>query len=112
MNLLRGLGMTELFHKVNFMSLFHLVEYLKGFDDDTPVETVMAYLEADLNHYMSKENKTIRDHFEIIQTKFFIDKIENTHKIFEFRTSYEFVKSFSDYLELYAEYIEEKTYDI
>ena len=69
----------------DFIALFHLVEYLKGFDGETSVETVMAYLESDLEHYMSKENKTLRDKFEIVQTKFFIEEIKKAC-VFNYKT--------------------------
>lgn len=84
----------------DFIVLFHLVEYLKGFDDETSIEEVMTYLESDLEHYMSKENKTLRDHFEIIQTKFFIDAIKRACNVFNFKTSSELVKTFTRHLEL------------
>lgn len=85
---------------VDFIALFHLVEYLNSFDNKTTVEEVMTYLESDLEHYMSKENKTLRDHFEIIQTKFFIDAIKRACNVFNFKTSGELVKTFTRHLEL------------
>lgn len=81
----------------DFIALFHLVEYLKGFDDDTPVETVMAYLESDLEHYMSKENKTLRDKFEIVQTKFFIEEIKK-ECVFNYKTVIFLVKLYTVHL--------------
>ena len=82
----------------DFIALFRLVEYLKSFDDDTPVETVIAYLESDLEHYMSKENKTLRDKFEIIQTKFFIEEIDNVCNTISCKTSRELAKLYTAHL--------------
>lgn len=84
----------------DFIALFHLVEYLKGFDDDTPVETVMIDLENNLEHYMSKGNKTLRDKFEIIQTKFFIKEIDNVCNTISCKTSRELAKLFTAHLNL------------
>lgn len=83
----------------DFIALFHLVEYLKGFDNET-IEAVMIELENNLEHYTSKEKKTLRDKFEIIQTKFFIKEIKNACNVFEFKTSSELAKLFTDHLEL------------
>lgn len=99
MNLLRELEM-ETKKMSDFITLFHLVEYLNSFDDETTVETVMTYLESDLEHYMSKGNKTLRDKFEIVQTKFFIEEIKNACSVFAFKTSRELAKLFVDHLEL------------
>lgn len=82
----------------DFIALFHLVEFLRGFDDETPVETVIAYLESDLEHYMSKGNKTLRDKFEIIQTKFFIEEIKNVCNTISCKTSGELVKLYTAHL--------------
>lgn len=84
----------------DFIALFYLVEYLKGFDNKTTIEEVMTYLESDLEHYNSKENKTLRDKFEITQTKFFIEEIKNICNIFSCKTSSELAKVFTRHLEL------------
>lgn len=84
----------------DFIALFHLIEYLESFNDDTSVETVLVYLESDLEHYVSKENKTLRDKFEITQIKFFIDEIENAYNTISCKTSRELAKLFTDHLEL------------
>ena len=84
----------------DFIALFHLVEYLESFNDDTSVETVLAYLESDLEHYTSKEKKTLRDKFEIIQTKFFIKEIDNVCNTISCKTSRELAKLLSEHLEL------------
>lgn len=97
MNLLRGLEM-ETEKMSDFIALFHLVEYLKGFDD-IPVEEIMIYLESDLEHYMSKENKTLRDKFEIVQTKFFIEEIKKAC-VFNYKTSGILVTLYTKHLEL------------
>ena len=81
----------------DFIALFHLVEYLKGFDGETSVETVMAYLESDLEYYMSKENKTLRDKFEIVQTKFFIEEIKKAC-VFNYKTVIFLVKLYTAHL--------------
>lgn len=83
----------------DFITLFHLVEYLNGFDNET-IEAVMIELENNLEHYTSKENKTLRDKFEIIQIKFFIEEIKNACNVFAFKTSSELAKSFTRHLEL------------
>lgn len=83
----------------DFIALFHLVEYLEGFDDET-IEAVMIDLENNLEHYMSKGNKTLRDKFEIIQTKFFIEEIKNACKIVALKTPSELVAVFTRHLEL------------
>lgn len=83
----------------DFIALFHLVEYLKGFDDDTSVETVIAHLESDLEHYMSKGNKTLRDKFEIVQTKFFIEEIKNVC-VLNYKTSGILAKLYTAHLEV------------
>ena len=93
----------------DFIALFHLVEYLEGFSDGTNIETVMAYLECDLEHYTSKENKTLRDKFEITQTKFFIEEIKNACSVFEFKTCGELAESFTRHIErYYLEYLEKR----
>lgn len=84
----------------DFIALFHLVEYLESFNDDTPVETVLVYLESDLEHYVSKENKTLRDKFEITQIKFFMKEIDNICNTISCKTSKELVKLLSEHLEL------------
>lgn len=99
MNLLRELEM-ETEKMPDFIALFHLVEYLKGFDDDTSIEAVMIELENNLEHYMSKGNKTLRDKFEIIQTKFFIEEIKNVCNTISCKTSRELVKLFTAHLNL------------
>ena len=99
MNLLRELEM-ETEKMSGFIALFQLVEYLKGFDDETSVEEVMICLENDLEYYMSKENKTLRDKFEIIQAKFFIEEIKNACKIVALKTPRELVAVFTRHLEL------------
>lgn len=96
MNLLKGLEM-ETEKMSDFIAFFHLVEYLRSFDDDTPVETVIAYLESDLEHYMSKGNKTLRDKFEIIQTKFFIEEIKKAC-VFNYKTVIFLVKLYTAHL--------------
>lgn len=83
----------------DFIALFHLVEYLKGFDDET-IEVVVIDLENNLEHYTSKEKKTLRDKFEIIQTKFFIKEIDNVCNTISCKTSRELAKLFTDHLEL------------
>lgn len=84
----------------DFIVLFQLVEFLRGFDDETTVETVMIDLENNLEHYTSKENKTLRDKFEIIQTKFFIKEIDNVCNTISCKTSRELAKLLSEHLEL------------
>ena len=85
----------------DFIALFHLVEYLNGFNlNDTSVETIMLYLECDLEHYMSKENKTLRDKFEITQIKFFMKEIDNICNTISCKTSKELIKLLSEHLEL------------
>lgn len=81
----------------DFIALFHLVEYLNGFDDET-IEAVMIDLENNLEHYMSKEKKTLRDKFEIIQTKFFINEIDNVCNTISCKTSGELAKLFTAHL--------------
>lgn len=93
----------------DFIALFHLVEYLngiRGFNSDESIEEVMVDLECNLEHYISKENKTLRDKFEIIQTKFFIEEIKNACSVSAFKTSGELAKSFASHLErYYLEYL-------
>ena len=84
----------------DFIALFNLVEYLKGFDGDTSVEIVIAHLESDLEHYMSKGNKTLRDKFEIVQTKFFIEEIDNVCNTISCKTSGELAKLYTAHLNL------------
>lgn len=85
----------------DFMALFHLIEYLNGFNlNDTSIETIMLYLECDLEHYTSKENKTLRDKFEIIQIKFFMKEIDNICNTTSCKTSKELEKLLSEHLEL------------
>lgn len=83
----------------DFIALFHLVEYLEGFDDET-IEAVMIDLENNLEHYTSKEKKTLRDKFEIIQTKFFIKEIDNVCNTISCKTSRELAKLFTAHLEV------------
>lgn len=96
MNLLRGLEM-ETEKMSDFIALFHLVEYLEGFDNET-IEAVMIDLENNLEHYMSKGNKTLRDKFEIVQTKFFIEEIDNVCNTISCKTSRELAKLFTAHL--------------
>lgn len=85
----------------DFIALFHLVEYLNGFNlNETSIETIMIYLESDLEHYTSKENKTLRDKFEITQIKFFMKEIDNICNTISCKTSKELIKLLSDHLEL------------
>ena len=98
MNLLRVLEM-ETEKMSDFIALFHLVEYLEGFDDET-IEAVMIDLENNLEHYTSKEKKTLRDKFEIIQTKFFIKEIDNVCNTISCKTSRELAKLFTAHLEV------------
>ena len=85
----------------DFIALFHLIEYLNGFNlNDTSIETIMIYLESDLEHYTSKESKTLRDKFEITQTRFFIDEIKNICNTISCKTSKELAKLLSEHLQL------------